>query len=247
MKRVIIECVRSVARQMGYTVERYQLSKDIAGVRSRILKTQGVDLVLDVGANIGQYGKGLRSQGYTGRIVSFEPVSEAFAEVRRAANGDPNWVCHQRALGERDETSQISVNSQSATSSLLPMGSAFRKAAPEITRVREETIQVSRLDSLASELWGDAQKVYLKLDVQGFERSVFAGAVESLADPRIIGVECELSLAGLYEGQMLYNEMIDWIEEKGLSCFYISRGFCDNTTGRTFELEGIFLRRDLIS
>jgi hypothetical protein len=35
---------------------------------------EGVDLVIDVGANVGQFGLGLRNRGYAKRILSLEPV-----------------------------------------------------------------------------------------------------------------------------------------------------------------------------
>jgi len=38
------------------------------------LKKHPVSLFLDVGGNIGQTGIAMRSQGYQGRIVSFEPT-----------------------------------------------------------------------------------------------------------------------------------------------------------------------------
>ena len=69
-----------------------------------LLRKYRVDLVLDVGANRGQYAGQLRRSGYTGRILSFEPVPEVFAELSRAAAGDDLWDVHQLALGrERAE------------------------------------------------------------------------------------------------------------------------------------------------
>ena len=67
--------------------------------RERLFETLGTDLVLDVGANAGQYGVEIRRNGYTGRIVSFEPASETFARLREACHADPLWTARQLAMG----------------------------------------------------------------------------------------------------------------------------------------------------
>ena len=44
-----------------------------------------VDCVLDVGANVGQFGDMLRTIGYMGTIVSFEPVDATFRTLAEHA------------------------------------------------------------------------------------------------------------------------------------------------------------------
>ena len=66
---------------MGYELRRYTPLRSLAAARESLL--EGVDVVLDVGANAGQYGEMLRELGFGGRLVSLEPVAEAFAELER--------------------------------------------------------------------------------------------------------------------------------------------------------------------
>ena len=40
------------------------------------LQRQEIDAVIDVGANIGQYGRRLRAAGWSGPILSYEPIPE---------------------------------------------------------------------------------------------------------------------------------------------------------------------------
>ena len=79
----------------------------------------GVNCVIDVGAHEGEYAKRLRAGGYAGRIVSFEPVPRAFAELEQAAAGDPDWHVHAVALGREDGTTTMNVV-PGTLSSILP-------------------------------------------------------------------------------------------------------------------------------
>ena len=65
-----------------------------------------ISLILDVGANIGQFGTSMRELGYTGTLVSFEPVAAQFAKLKAAANGDPN-LDHLELRGGRRRRDKI--------------------------------------------------------------------------------------------------------------------------------------------
>src|SRR5262245_9890596 len=70
--------------------------------RARLLENRGITVVLDIGANAGQYAKRLRSFGYGGRIESFEPIEDAYATLCSKAEGDEGWSCRRLALGEEE-------------------------------------------------------------------------------------------------------------------------------------------------
>ena len=75
--------------------------------------------MLDVGAHVGQYGRFLRNIGYTGHIVSFEPVLANFARLERASAGDPKWTVRRLALGHEEGTIPINVANVTQFSSFL--------------------------------------------------------------------------------------------------------------------------------
>src|SRR5215218_999894 len=85
--------IRRLARRLGYEVRQYTPLRSLTAAREQLL--DGVDVVLDVGANTGQYGALLRELGFAGRILSLEPVAEAFAELAGRAAADGAWeaVC----------------------------------------------------------------------------------------------------------------------------------------------------------
>lgn len=243
MRPALPDGVRRLARRLGYTIGRYTLSGDVVRLRGRLLADLGVDLVLDVGAHVGEYGQWLRAGGYAGRIVSFEPVPESLEALARRARADGAWECRRLALGDRDGEARIHVNNYAYTSSLLPVGAALRRVAPRFVTVRDEPVALARLDALGPGLRAGAGRIYLKLDVQGSERAVLEGARALL--PHVVAIECELATTPLYEGQASFRALIDRLDDLGFRCFHINRGFCDEATGRTLDLDGIFVRRGL--
>lgn len=205
------------------------------------LREFGIDLVLDVGANKGQFASEIRQCGYTGRIVSFEPLSQAHSELLQASAGDPMWEAYPRcALGDHDGEVEINIAGNSESSSILPMLEAHRSAAPESAYQGKETVPIKTLDAVAGQYLKDARAAFLKIDTQGFEWQVLDGARKAL--PHIKGILVELSLVPLYEGQHLWSDVIERLETEGFTLWAFKPVFYDRATGRTLQVDGIFYR-----
>jgi FkbM family methyltransferase len=208
--------------------------------RAKLLRAEGIDLVLDVGANAGQYVQRIRRAGYARRVVSFEPLSDAFGKLDQAAATDPLWDARRLALGDEDGSAEIHVSANSWSSSLLEMGERHLSSAPESTYVRTETVPVARLDSIWDGVVRDGERVFLKLDVQGFEMHVLRGAAGHL--DRVAGVQAELALTSLYEGDSPWREIVDHLEGQGYELAGLEPGFEDPGTGRMLQADAILLR-----
>jgi FkbM family methyltransferase len=180
-----------------------------------------IDTVLDVGANEGGYRRFLREHaGYRGRIVSFEPVSTAYAALAQDASADPAWRGRQLALGDADGSREINICARSTMSSFLRRdGETLRRDGYNhllrITDVvRQETVQVRRLDSVIDTVVdGPASRIFLKCDTQGYDLQVMAGAKASFA--AIPVVQVELSFKPIYEGAPAFDEALAHLREYG--------------------------------
>lgn len=208
------------------------------------LEARNVQVVLDVGANSGQYATDLRSAAFKGRIISFEPLSESFSLLARNASKDPLWDCRQWALGEADGTISINVaGNAGASSSVLPMLSRHQEAFPPANYVGTEQVSIHRLDSVAPEVLRPADVAFLKIDVQGFEKQVIAGATSTI-DDRCVGMQLELSFLPLYDGAMLIREALDLVYSLGFTLAGLVPGFADPRDGRMLQADGIFFREN---
>lgn len=204
------------------------------------MRRLAIDLVIDVGANRGQFAGALRRRGYPGRVVSFEPVSEAYWELEARAASDPLWECRPRALGSSSGSALMGVAANLYSSSLLAIDPSHVAAAPDSATVRTEQVKVARLDDEMGGLDRMRQRVFLKLDVQGYERDVLAGAEWTLQS--VLALETELSLRQLYAGQPLWRDMVGLIEGHGLRLHALEEEFVDPRTGETLQLNGLFVR-----
>lgn len=233
--------LKMAARHLGLDVNRYNAVESAEARLFALLATHRIDTVIDVGANDGGYGSLLRRGGFDGAILSFEPLLEAHARLLAAAQADDKWHVYPRgALGSENGEVQIHVAGNSASSSILPMHETHEKAAPESRYVGVQTVQVQRLDEVRHEALERGDRILLKIDTQGYEMPVLQGAEQLL--PRVAGVQLELSLTPLYEGQMLYLEMIQWMQSRGFDLWNLIPGFIDPVSARMLQFDGLFFR-----
>lgn len=206
-----------------------------------LLRHFGIDLVFDVGANTGQYALELIEAGYEGRIVSFEPLSTAHPQLLAASQGHDGWTVEDRgALGAEAGTATLHVAGNLQSSSLLGMLDTHVDAAPASRYVDAETVTVRTLDEAGAPHAAAARAPFLKLDVQGFEDRVLAGATTLL--PRIRGIQVEMSLVPLYEGEPAFEWWLARLRSLGFDLWRIWPGFSDPRTGRTLQVDGMFFR-----
>lgn len=217
----------------------FEIRKHPAVRRQAMLAEHGIDLVLDVGAAKGGYGTQLRLFGYTGRIVSFEPLDAAYAQLTATIAGDPAWTARQSALGAEAGESVIHIASNSDSSSLLPMNSAHTEAEPSVGIVGQQVVTVERLDDIIGEIAGPESRIFLKIDAQGFEREVLAGAAQTLA--RCRGIQLELSFIPLYDGGMLINDAISLAYAAGFQMVGVEQGWAA-ASGQMLQADGVFFR-----
>lgn len=185
-----------------------------------VLKTLDITTVLDVGANEGHFGVTLREQGYTGQIVSFEPVEAAYRELKRLADRDESWTAHRCALGSHSGEAVINVSRFTQFSSIrspTALGRSWTNMAVD----SQETVPLKTIDECVSEgLIRDDPRTMLKMDTQGFDVEVFRGAHQSL--PNVLCILSELSLVPVYEDMPHYLESLAVYEANGfrVSGFY---------------------------
>src|SRR5262245_19414364 len=112
--------VRWALARFGFYLGRFPRADTLGQHLLHLFGALRINCVLDVGANVGDYGRELRRLGYRGRIVSFEPVAAAFAALRTRSLTDRDWRAHRLALGSRNGTATIHLRRGPTFHSFLP-------------------------------------------------------------------------------------------------------------------------------
>ncbi len=169
-------------------------------------------MVIDIGANRGQFALVARACFPSAEIVSFEPLPGPVALFRRVFAKDVTTVLHVAAIGPKSEQCTMHVSGRDDSSSLLPISSLQEEIFPGTSEVETIDVRVAPLDAFVDES-DIVAPAMLKLDVQGFELDALRGC-ESLLH-RFDWVYCECSFVELYSGQKLAADVIDWLSSKG--------------------------------
>jgi FkbM family methyltransferase len=235
--------LRDLARDTaGIDVVPFRADSHPLARRVALFRAHNVDCVLDVGANVGQYAIELRRLGYEGRMISFEPLAAAFADLERNARADRlgTWSAIHAAVGATSGTTVIHVAGNSVSSSILPMLEAHRRSAPQAAYVRDEVVPLIGATELKRHAAG-ARRPLLKLDVQGFEAPIIRALGSDVG--WIAGVQLEMSLIPLYDGEMLMPDMTALLASLGFELMALEPGHSDAATGRLLQVDGLFFRR----
>jgi len=238
MKRKIHLFINLVLIKLGFELLKFpsgSLKK-----RIELMKRFNIGIILDVGANTGQFAGNVRKAGYKGEIVSFEPLTEAFSQLEKRTENDKKWIAEKIGLGDFDGESVINISQNLVSSSILNIKKEHTDAEPESKYIAQEKITIRKLDSIFSKYEQVGRNLFLKIDTQGFEKEVILGAVNSLK--KITGLQVEMSLVECYDGEMMYDDLKNLIESYGFGLYYLEPGFSDPVTGKLMQVDGIFFR-----
>lgn len=238
----LINVVRSVLNPFKIDLKIYP--REDLRRRVALVKHYQINKILDVGANSGQYAKEMFESGFKGKMMSFEPVPSTFELLKKNANTNRNWKVFNYGFGDKDETLEINISQNTYSSSLLKIMPNHVKSAPDSKVIRTEKVIVRKLDSVFNEFYNKNDIILLKIDVQGFEKNVLDGAVNCFH--RIEGLQLEMSIEQMYQNEMLFTSMLNYIESLGFKLHSLENGFYDTTSGKLLQVDGVFFRKKVI-
>lgn len=222
----------------------------------KLLQNLSINLIIDVGANKGQFRDLVRDAGYKNLIISFEPLLDAYKILKKKSVKDKFWIIWENiALGDSIKTERFHKTRNSVSSSIFPplgikdSNTSSGKYLKDIEIVDFYDVKVVTLDSIAKSIKEIAKgfynnlSIHLKIDVEGYEKLVLLGSENFLSD--VLSISLELSLQPLNKNASTYDEIVSYLKEKGFSIWSIDRGYTSER-GRCYQIDLIFIREELL-
>jgi len=208
---------RKIAKIFGYELIRRNKHPTLSPHIINLINHYNIDLVLDVGANHGQFGSLLRREGYKGEIHSFEPVSHSFYKLKKTSLDDEKWFVHKLAMGAAAGEETINVTEASDMSSFLNPNDYEGGTFNKINVVHREKVEIETIDGFLSREITDFNKrrIFLKMDTQGYDLKVLEGALNVM--DHIVCILSEISLIPIYSGMPHYLDALGKYEEYGFA------------------------------
>jgi FkbM family methyltransferase len=209
-----------------------------------IINYHDIDVVLDVGASWGGYAKTLRRFGYKKRIISFEPVSKTHSKLLKNSLNDSEWQVHKKIIISDKKIKKlfINVSKDNDNSSVLELSKLHKENHPNSQYTHKEEVEIDSLDNLINHYSLSNKNLMLKIDVQGSEMDVLKSAINNLSKFKLIQIE--LSLQTLYEGQTLYREVLNFMNEHNYGIWNIFPGYKKKLVGQLFQFDGVFYNKN---
>lgn len=211
----------------------------LAGDLKALLRGRGVETVLDVGANIGQFAQLLRRDiGFNGQIFSFEPSPEAFETLKRFE--DTSWVRYEMALGD-DEIEAEFFRYPGDQFNSFHRPSEWGRSNWEIDPIGSTIVPVRRLDTFVAEHGIVAESTFIKVDTQGHDLDVLRGAGDFARG--CIGLLLEMPAMNIYADAPALDEIWRFVRALGVEpvgLYPVQRWLSDDLL--VLEFDGIFAR-----
>lgn len=243
MNKTIKKIVSSFAHQLGYEVISCKGNMLLPHHLVNLFRLLDINCVLDVGAHDGTYGKMLRVYGYIGDIISFEPLKKSYELLEQNSHHDPGWKAYNFALGNSDSTMTRHITTSRDFSSFLePNEYAAAQFPGEASVAQTEDVLMKRLDSVIKDVLDgvSSPRLFLKMDTQGYDLEVLAGA--SACVDNFLGLQSELSLVPIYNGMPDFIEALEQYKRRGFELTGLFPVTPDEKNLRVIEFDCTMIR-----
>ncbi len=219
-------------------------SDDLALVK--VLNTFEFDKVLDVGANIGQFAESLIDFGYKGKIISFEPTSVVYPTLLKKAEKFKNWqIADKMAIGNEDGEIEMNISADPLFNSIKEIQDDYTNYHAASGKSGTEKVRLAKIDSIWDEYVQPSERVFLKIDTQGFEKEVLEGAANSLDN--VSGIKIEMPLQPIYKNvEWDIFDLMNFFKSKGFACVGVSKVAVNQQSGIVHEVDGVFIKENLL-
>ena len=241
-RRKLREIGRRVSMSESFTSDRVALDAELSGLA--LFKPGHVEklrTIVDVGANVGQWSSMLLNLVTPERLIMVEPIPDAFAILQKKFASNPRVEVQNVAIGERESVETLKITRDTTGASLLQPRDEMRAViGSNWTITSEVQVNMTTLDRLLVDL---PEVSLLKIDVQGYEKPVLAGAKQTLAKTKFLLIE--LNFMPQYDGGSWFGDVHE-ILTRDFGFFLANASAAQVLNGRASMCDGLYVNPNLV-
>jgi FkbM family methyltransferase len=218
---------------------RKALPNTYEGLKSNWFTSLGIDTILDIGANVGQFSQTLSLIIPGVKIYAFEPIPDCFETLKESFISNSNIVAFNIGLGDESGKIPFEKNNISVCSSFLKMADSHKEAFAFTSISNSIDVEIAKLDDVVKGL-NIGNSLLVKIDVQGYEDKVIKGGCQTIKMARIVIIET--SFVPLYEKQPLFHDIYVQMVDMGFSLAGFLDDMSDPKTGKILQGDAIFMK-----
>lgn len=245
MKKII----KSIFGTFGFELIKKSSIENPFELQKKIIKnTKKSITIFDVGAHVGNISLKYNKLFPNSSVYSFEPFKESFLSLKQNTAQHKNIKPYNKGLGEHIGTSKFHSNIHEQTNSILAthVDGDSNWGNKDILKTKEILeIELTTIDQIVEEK--NIKKIdILKLDVQGAEYQVMAGAKKTIEKEMISLIYTEIITIPTYENQQELDEALKMFRQYGFELFNIyNSGHTEN--GRLQYIDAIFVNTNSLN
>lgn len=204
IKRALMKLTGYWFNKRRFLFSGIDMSRDIEKVSN-----EPINVIFDVGANIGQSVHWFKEHYPKASIYSFEPVKSSFLKLKENTKTYNNIYLEHKALGEVED--KVSIRLHNETEVYSTLNSLDQKLMNNEPNAPVEEIEVSTVDHYLQT--NNIEYIdLLKLDVEKWEMSVLKGANRSLKEGKIKFVLSEVGFQASESRFTNFNELSSYLK-----------------------------------
>ncbi|MCF8261869.1 MAG: FkbM family methyltransferase [Melioribacteraceae bacterium] len=186
MKKIL----RNIVDKLGVSIFSHRqlpIGTDYRKTLRRMFPPEEIEVVFDVGANMGQFCIHCNEIFKNSQIYSFEPVNRTYEILTERTKRIKNISCFNFAFGEKEGSAEIFLQELTWMNSLNK-----NLNVPTGKDQKTQKVQINTIDSFAKSKNINSID-FLKIDTEGFDLDVLKGAVGLLEERKIKFIFVEVS------------------------------------------------------
>jgi FkbM family methyltransferase len=161
--------------------------------------------------------------------------------LEKRASKDPLWFSLNVAIGDQEGEQEIYVTGGSGTAnSFLKSIGHKEQVAPELATIGREMVKLRTLSSIIEEYYLRGDRLFLKIDAQGYEKKILESAGDQLN--KVIGMRIELAIVRNYDGEPLICDMLPYLYGLGYRVCAIEEAWSNRTTEEVYQVDAVLFR-----